>query len=481
MSSRRRLQRSRGIVAVGVAILFPLGATMVGTAFTGGIPVASLYLLAVVGAAAIGGIGSGLGASVLAFMGLNFFFTSPRHTFRVDKAEDIVALAVFLLVAAIVGTLLARAIDERGRATRREHDTQLLSYLAMRLLSTESVDHLLEDFAAALLDPFRLARCEIRATLDGREIVAKADRPDGSSGHADVVELTAGETRFGTLAATRMREAGPLSGDDLLLLEAVGRQVASALDRAQLASRVRGAQLDAETNQIRAALFSSVTHDLRTPLASIKAGVTSLLDEGTVHEPAQRHELLVTIKEETDRLNRLVGNLMDLARIRSGTLTPAREPVALDEVAGAVLARLRPQLAGVRVRTQFREDVPEVAADPMQMDQVITNLVENAMRHSPVQGEIVVSVARYRGSVQVRVTDQGPGIRPELRERVFEAFERGDAAPGRSGTGLGLAIARAIVVAHGGRIHIEGAPGGGTAAIFEIPADIAGRGWDDAR
>jgi two-component system sensor histidine kinase KdpD len=471
MRARRPVRRARGPAAVAVAITAPLLATMVGSAFSGGIPVASVYLLAVVGAAAIGGVWSGLAASALSFMGLNFFFTAPKHTFRVDKSEDIVALVVFLLVASIVGALLARAIEERARASRREHDTQLLNYVATRLLSTESLDRLLEDFAGALLDPFRLSRCEIRASLDDRAFVARADRPGSVEGPVETVELSAGGTGFGTLVATRLVDAGAMSDEDRVLLEAVGRQAASALDRAQLASRVRGAQLDAETNQIRAALFSSVTHDLRTPLASIKAGVTSLLDEGTVHDAAQRHELLVTIREETDRLNRLVGNLMDLARIRSGALIPSREPVALDEVAGAVLARLRPQLSGLHVRTQFREDVPEVAADPLQMDQVITNLVENAVRYSPRGGELVVSVARFRHAVQVRVTDHGPGIPSELRERVFEAFERGDASPGRSGTGLGLAIARAIVVAHDGRIWIEGAPAGGTAAVFEIPID----------
>ena len=239
--------------------------------------------------------------------------------------------------------------------------------------------------------------------------------------------------------------------------------------------RVRRAQLDAETNQLRAALFSSVTHDLRTPLASIKASVTSLLSETAVHDAAQQRELLTTVLEETDRLNRVVGNLMDLAKIRAGALEPAREPAAVDELVQAVVARMRPQLAEVSVRSAIRPDLPDVFVDPVQIDQVLTNLLENAALHSPPGGEISITAAPFLDVVQVRVADRGPGIPADDRERVFEAFYRGDAAPERPGSGLGLAIARAIVVAHGGKIWVEGAPGGGTVVVFELPI------WEEQR
>src|SRR4029077_18778451 len=189
-----------------------------------------------------------------------------------------------------------------------------------------------------------------------------------------------------------------------------------------------------------------------TPLASIKAGVTSLLSPDVVHDPAQQHDLLTTVLEETDRLNRLVGNIMDLARIRAGALTPAREPAAIDEMVQAVIVRMRPQLSGVKVRMNLRSDLPDVFVDPVQIDQVLTNLLENAALHSVPGGEVQLSAATFRDTVQVRIADRGPGIPIEERERVFEAFYRGDSAPERPGSGLGLAIARAIVVAHGGRI-----------------------------
>ena len=262
-----------------------------------------------------------------------------------------------------------------------------------------------------------------------------------------------------------------LTKDEELLHEAAAKQAVAALDRARLDVRVRMAQLDAETNQLRAAMFSSVTHDLRTPLASIKAGVTSLLDPSVDYDPEQERELLTTILEETDRLNRLVGNILDLAKIRAGALIPTRQAAAVDEIVGAVLARMRPRLQapGIRVETKIRPDLPDVMVDEMQLDQVLTNLLENAARYTPAGSEIQVSAGVFREAVQVRVSDRGPGIPTEERERVFEAFYRGGRSPEMPGSGLGLAIAKAIVTAHGGRIWVEGAPGGGAAVVFEIP------------
>jgi two-component system sensor histidine kinase KdpD len=279
----------------------------------------------------------------------------------------------------------------------------------------------------------------------------------------------AGATTIGTLTAVRRAGLESLAGDDRVLLEACARQVAVAVERSRLDKQVEGARLAAETNQLRAALFSSVTHDLRTPLASIKAGVTSLLDEGVTHQPEQQRELLRTVLEETDRLNRLVGNIIDLARVRAGALVPTKQLTGIDDVIDSVVHRMKPALSRVRIRTLVRPDLPEVPMDPVQIDQVLSNLLENSVRYSPPGGEIVVSAAPWRGSVQVRVADQGPGIPAPERERVFEPFFRGDGGSGRTGSGLGLAIARAVVLAHGGRIWVEGSPSGGTAVVFELP------------
>jgi len=183
----------------------------------------------------------------------------------------------------------------------------------------------------------------------------------------------------------------------------------------------------------------------------------------------ERRELLRTILEETDRLNRLVGNILHLARVRAGGLVPAKELTPVDDVIEAVVRRMAPSLATFRVRTIVRPDLPAVWLDPVLIDQVLTNLLENALRFSPPGGEITIAASPWHGAVRVRVADQGPGIPPADRERVFEEFFGRDSDRGRAGTGLGLAIARAIVASHGGHIWIEGAPAGGAVVVFEIP------------
>ncbi len=431
-----------------------------------------LYLLSVVVAAAIGGAGSGLATSVLSFLSLNYFFTQPRHTLRVTHAEDVVALVVFLVVAVIVGSLLSRALAERARAVRSERDARLLGFFATKVMSGVALDAVLDDLAGALVDSLRLASCRILARADARAFETVRTRDGADAGTSTTVSIRIGDEDVGTLAATWAAGAEAGSDDDRRLLEAAARQVAVAIERAMLDEQIASARMEAETSQVRAALFSSVTHDLRTPLASIKGGVTSLLQEDVTLDDSQRRELLWTVLEETDRLNRLLGNLLDLARVRAGALVPAKEPTAIDEVIESVLHRMEPRLGGVRIRTILRQ-VPEIPVDPVQLDQVVTNLLENAARFSPPGGEVLVTVSPWHGFVQVGVADQGPGIPVADRERVFEAFYRGDSGE-RSGTGLGLAIARAIVLAHGGRIRIDGAPTGGTAVVFELPvADAA--------
>jgi two-component system sensor histidine kinase KdpD len=459
-----------GLVAVGLPAVATAIALLVNR--SGAVTSVTLYLLAVVVAAAVAGLWSGLIAAGLSFVGFVFFFTVPRYTFRVQAQRDVVAAIVLLLVALVVGFLVARLLDERERAERREQDARLLGYLATKLLSGEQLPRVLDDLAQALLDPFDLQRCEVRATLDGNEVNADAERAGTSrdEGPVEVVPILIGSVAFGRLSAIRAAGAHPFAPAERSLLEAVANQAALAIERAQLDVRVRGAQLEAETNQLRAALFSSVTHDLRTPLASIKAGATSLLSDDVDHDAAQRHELLTMVVEETDRLNRLVGNIMDLAKIRAGALTPACEPAAIDELVQVALDRMRPHLRNVRVRLNLRPDLPDVFVDPVQIDQVLTNVLENAVLHSPPGSEVVISAAPFREMVEVRVADRGSGIPEADRERVFDAFYRGGAAPERPGSGLGLAIARAVVVAHGGRIRIEGTPGGGTSVVFELPA-----------
>ena len=474
MNARSLLAPAGGsrLRAAVVSVLAPAAALVVGLIVQPEreLGALSLFLLAVVAAAVIGGIWAGVGSSVLGFLALNWFFTEPLHTLRVDDRDDVVAIVTFLVVALVVGSVVARAVEESVRATRREREARLLNLFAIKALSGQPLEQVLDDLATALIDALRLSTCAIEARAGSRPIEIRHTAPGHTPGATTSVTIASGNETYGTLSAARPADGEGLSPEDERLLESAARQIAVILDRETLDERARAARTDAEESRARAALFASVTHDLRTPLASIKASVTTLRQEELELDQEQRLELLRTVVEETDRLNRLIGNILELARVRAGALVPAKEPTALDEVVESVLHRMQPALGGVRVRTMLR-DAPDVAADPVQIDQVVSNLIENAARFAPAGSEIVVSVAPWHAGVQVRVADHGPGIAPADRERVFEAFARVGSSDrdASGGSGLGLTIAKAIVLAHGGRIWIEGSPGGGTAVTFELP------------
>jgi two-component system, OmpR family, sensor histidine kinase KdpD len=468
----------RRVRAVAGGIALPGAATVIAVAIphAGVATAASLYFLAVASAAAFGGLPGGLVASAAGFLGLNYFFTPPRHTFDIGSVDDTVALAVFLAVAAFVSALLARFVAERRLAERREREARSLHRVTSAFLLRAPLERVVSDLAGTLADVLSLARCEIHALVGDTPLDVSAGPGPAEAGSDGVgqgerfeLPLETVRERYGTLVAFARAGAGPLTQEEEALARAVAGQIAVALERTRLDEEIASARLDAESSAARAALFSSVTHDLRTPLASIKASVTSLLDEHGNLDGGQRGDLLRTILEETDRLNRLVGNLVDLARLRAGALVPSRVTVDIEDVIGSVLSRMRGALGGRHVRTRYRPDLPAVPLDPTQMDQVLTNLLENAIRFSPPGGEIQVFVTTWQTWLEVRIADRGPGIPAERRDQVFEAFFREDRSTGRGGTGLGLSIARAIVEAHGGRIWVEGAPGGGAVIAFRLP------------
>jgi two-component system sensor histidine kinase KdpD len=427
----------------------------------------SLCLLAVVAAAAYGGRRTGMAASVVAFLSLNFFFTGPYHTFTVARLADLIALFVFLAVSVIVGALLARVLEERERAQRRVVEAHFLDRITARLISGDRPENALGEFARDLVGMFDLDRCEIHLTNRPEPIVAGDGSGEREAQRLEVV-LGAGGA-LGTVVAMRAHGAPAFGTVERSFLQALAAQAALALERASLDDEVHRARLDSEAAGLRAALFSSVTHDLRTPLASIKASASGLLDASASYSEAQRDDMLRTVVEEADRLNRIVANLLDLARMRAGALTPTRQPIWIHDLVNAVLARMGRRLEGFDVRVNLRGDLPPIYADSLQMDQVLTNIVENAARFSPPGAEIAITAARWQGTVQLRVADRGPGIAAEDRTRVFEEFYRKDAGGGRGGSGLGLAIARAIVVGHDGRIWVEGAPAGGAVLVVEMP------------
>ena len=308
----------------------------------------SLFLLAVVAAAVVGGIRAGVGSSVLGFLALNYFFTEPLHTFRVGNRDDVVAIVVFLVVALVVGSVVARAVDERARATRREREARLLNLFATKALlgraDRTGAERPRDDVDRR--DPL----IDLRDRGAGGEPVRSSfveRRPGRPPATPSRSRSRVGELAYGTLTAAPSADARRPVGRGRAV--ARGRRPADRGDpRAGLAWTSGSAmrRFDAEKSQARAALFSSVTHDLRTPLASIKASVTSSSQEDVQLDPDQRLELLRTVVEETDRLNRLIGNIIELARVRAGASVPSKEPTALDEVVESVLHRMQPILGG---------------------------------------------------------------------------------------------------------------------------------------
>ena len=460
-----RERTSRRLRLAG-ALACPAAVTAL-AALPGGVPTSSAalaFVLAVIGAAVLGGMYAGLAASFLSFLSLNFFFTAPVGTFNVAKTEDLVALVAFLLISGAVGALVSRAVAQRDRAEIREREARLLQHLGTRLLSGESAQNVLEHFGQAVIDLLGLVRYEAEVE-DVAQVSLGAPRSPGLI--EERFRLVVRGQEIGVIRV--FTEEGHQLGDpERQVAKTFAAQLSLALEGTRMADIAQSATLDADRSKMQAALLSSVTHDLRTPLASITASVTGLLDDDASFGEGERRELLETIRQESVRLNRLVGNLLDLSRLRAGALTPSRRPASIEEIVEGVLARMEPQLRNHRLNVLLRDNLPLVPVDVVQLDQVLTNILENAAKYSPPGSEIMVAAARWEDTVQVRIADQGGGIPAELRSKVFEPFGRGDNADG-GGTGLGLAIAEAVVKAHDGTIWAEDAPAGGTAIIFRLP------------
>jgi two-component system sensor histidine kinase KdpD len=349
----------------------------------------------------------------------------------------------------------------------RELEARLMTRLSTHLLSGDPIEQGLLRFARSLVELFDLASCRIETIVAPEPVTATADAT-GRSGEQLTQPIIAAGRNIGAL--TIVAKGPALSQQQRDAAEAFARQMAVALEGIRLSEEARKTQLEIEATRLRAALFSSVTHDLRTPLGSITTAVTSLLDPEGTFTNEQRTEHLQTIREEAERLNRLVGNLLDLSRLRAGALVPSKVEGSIDEVIESVLRRLRTQLADRELRVDIQQDVPDVPMDVVQIDQVVTNLIENAVKFSLPASPISVSASGWDGGIRVRVANLGHRVRREERDRLFEPFERGEGET-VGGTGLGLAIAKAIVVAHGGRIWMDDAPAGGTAVAFELPSE----------
>jgi two-component system sensor histidine kinase KdpD len=453
------VQISLALIAVAVmsALLYPLR-PLLDTAV-----IALLYLLPVGLATAALGQGPGIVAAVLSFLAFNYLFVPPYYSLRVLHADNVVALAVFLVVAVVTNQLVGRARRNLELATEREREATRLYELNAALIGVTN----LEAVAQVVLH-----QVQVTCQPDYLELQLRVE-PGGQAVRATLPAASAPPDRKPALSIPIQGPQGllgeivlwmpavRLSPSQRRLLGAIAGQVALALDRARLAQAENRARVLEQSDALKSALLSSVSHELRTPLATIKASVTSLIGGEVDWDTDARRDLLEAIEEETDQLNHLVGNLLDSSRLEAGSLVPERTWNVLAEVVQAVLARMRTALRDHRLEVDVSEDLPLVPADYYQIEQVLANLLSNSVKYSPKGSTIWIRARpKDREELLVEVENQSPPVRDGDLARIFDKFYRVTAADRVTGTGLGLSICKGIVEAHGGRIWAENTSSG---------------------
>ena len=455
-----------------------------------------VYLLGIVVVATRYGQGPSLVASILSVAALDFFFVPPVFTFAVSDVRYLFTFVVMLVVGLVTSGLAARIRTQAEAARLREQRTAALYAMSRELASTRGVDQLLIIAMRHISEVFRSQVVVLLPGAGGALVCA-----DGGQFALDSNELGVGkwvhehhqpaglgtstlpgaaalylplQAPRGPVGVLGIRPADPHSldaPDQLHQLETFANQTALAIERAQLADEAQQAQVRMETERLRNSLLSSVSHDLRTPLATITGAATTMLENGAKLNDRTRQGLLESVREEADRLNRLVQNLLEMTRLESGALQLRKEWHPLEEVIGAALGRLGKELADRRVDTRVPPDLPLVPIDDVLIEQVLVNLLDNAVKYTPGGSPIRIIATSTGEAITVEVADHGPGLPRGEEDRVFEKFYRG--MPGGRGAGLGLAICQGIVKAHGGNIWAQNLPEGGVAFLFTLP--LAGK------
>ncbi|MFD0688931.1 sensor histidine kinase [Actinomadura fibrosa] len=434
-----------------------------------------LFLALTVGVALAGGLWPAVAAAIAGFLALNWFFTPPVHTLTVGQPGNALALAVFVAVAVAVSSVVDLAARRARQAARAGAEAETLSLLATTVLRGERA-------LPALLDRVRetfgvRAVALLERAGDGGGWVTAGSTGDAPAADPGSAEATARVGENSVLALS----GRVLPAADRRVLTAFASQAGAVLEARRLEEEAARARREAEGNTIRTALLAAVSHDLRTPLASIKAGVSGLRATDVDWDPEDEAELLASVEESADRLDGLIGNLLDMSRLQTGVVTPLIRPVSLDEV-------LPKALLGVpedRVDLDVPETLAPVPADAGLLERALANVIENAVRHGA--GRVLVTASELPagtgpGRVEVRVVDRGPGVPGGAKERMFAPFQRLGDAPGGSGVGLGLAVARGFTEAMGGTLTPEDTPGGGLTMVLALPtADARRPGGEEGR
>jgi two-component system sensor histidine kinase KdpD len=468
-----------------------------------------VFLIVVIGATVFAGQRAGIIAALLGFALFNFFLVPPYFTFEVEDLANILALFVFLGVSSLISWLIAGGREQARQAQIRAEDLSRLYELSQSIIGARNTDEVLTAIAQKAADVFEaqacwllrpnaqmyltphaqapegvrpLTRAEIAlaewAFTHSSQVVQTASQKPQFRGKAPgerttFVPLRAGARAIGVLGIADKTSGRPFTTAERTVLATFADQAAVALERLYLLQEAERAEILARSDELKSALVSTVSHDLRTTLASIMASVTSLLEPGIAWGEDTQREFLQSIYDEARRLDKLVSNLLDMSRIESGELRPEKDWYSIDEVIEAVTQRLESRATEHQLTVQIAENLPMVMLDFTQIDQVITNIVQNAIKYTP-PGTLIHIDARQIGEyVQVTVADSGPGVPAEQLPKLFTKFFRVDGRTQVKGMGLGLAISKGLVEAHGGRIGAKNKAGGGLEITFALPITAA--------
>jgi len=461
--------------------------------------IALVFLTAVLASAIAYGLWAAFFACLVSVLAYNFFFLPPLYTFTIADPENVVALFFFAIVAVVASNLASRVRAQAVTAQQRAKTTEELYLFSRKLAGAVSLDDLLwaTAYQVALMLKVRVVlllpegeSVAVRAgyppedQLDAADLAAakwcwENNRPAGRG--ADTLPgarrlflpMRTGRGAVGVVGLDSDRPGPLLTPDQRRLLDALADQAALAIERVNLAQAVDEARLAAESERLRSALLTSISHDLRTPLASILGSATSLRNYRKSLDDAAQAELIGTIQEEAERLNRFIGNLLDMTRLESGAIEPRAEAVDLADVIGSSLGRASKVLAAHEVELDLAADLPMLRLDPVLLEQVLFNLLDNAAKYAPAGTRVRLEARSERDSVRLSVFDHGEGIPPVDLERIFDKFYRVHAADRqRAGTGLGLAICRGFVEAMGGTI-VAGNREDGPGAVFTITLPVS--------
>jgi two-component system sensor histidine kinase KdpD len=459
--------RRRIAGAIGAAVLLPvLTAVLASSRGTFNLSSDLLgYLVCVVAVALVGGLYPALATAVVSSLLLNYYFTSPLHKWTVAERNNVFALVAFVMVGATVSVIVELTARRTTQAARAAAESETLATLAGSVLRGETaVSALLE----RVRETFQLASVALlerdpetdRGEPPWHVVASVGPQPCQKPGDADTTVPVGDRFALGVKGRT-------LAASDLRILGAFAAQAATALERQRLTEAADAARPLEEADRMRTALLNAVSHDLRTPLASAKAAVTSLRSRDIDWTPTERAELLATADESLDRLHRLVDNLLDMSRIQAGALSIQYQRVALNEIVPIALDALGKVAEGVVI--DIPDSLPEVTTDPALLERVIANLTANALRYAPADVPPRVSASAHAGTVEVRIADRGPGIPASQREHMFAPFQRLGDTDNTTGVGLGLALSRGLMEALGGTITPEETPGGGLTMVLGLP------------